>query len=250
VPGSLGGVQPDLHLRVLAERGGALVDAAGGASGVPVPSCPDWTVADLVVHVGLVWGWAATVVTTGDRTEFGPPPADRGDEALGHWAREQLAALGDALHDADPDSACWTFGPPRSRRFWFRRQALETVLHAWDVEHATATPTPMDPEVAADGVDEHLAVIVPRALGRRHGTWSGETVHLHRTDGEGEWLVRLGPDGEAVVEHAHGKADVALRGTAEALWLWSTNRATGEEGGVERFGDEGILSRWRDAMVF
>ncbi len=243
-------MEPAAHLDILTERSDALLDAAAGSTGVPVPTCPDWTVADLVVHMGLVWGWAAQIVTTKERARFGEPPEDRGGPALRTWAKARAARLIGTLGAADPEVDCWTFGPPRSARFWFRRQALETVLHAWDVEGAVGVPSPIGPEVAADGVDEHLSVMVPRSLRSSPDLWTGQTVHLHRTDGDGEWVVRLGPDGGAVVERAHSKADLALRGTAEALWLWCANRATADELGIERFGDEEIAARWQTEMAF
>ena len=238
-------VEPARYLQVLYERADALLDASQGAMGLEVPTCPGWTVADLVVHVGLVWGWAADTVSSGTRAARAPAPEDRSEDALRAWAKMQAARLGDALGAADPEASCWTFGLPRSARFWFRRQALETALHAWDAEGAVGRVARLDPDVAADGVDEHLTVIVPRSVGREPGAWSGETVHLHRTDGDGEWVVRLGPDGQVTAEHAHAKADLALRGPAEALWLWSANRASAEELGIERFGDETIAERWR-----
>ncbi len=243
-------MEPATHLEVLSERVDALLGAAAGALDVPIPACPDWTMADLVVHVGLVWGWSAEIVATRSRADRGEAPRDRADQALRGWAKEQAAHLLDALRAANPDAGCWTFGPPRSVRFWFRRQALETALHARDAQAAVGTPSRIDPEVAADGVDEHLSVMVPRSVRLRPEPWTGQTVHLHRTDGEGEWVVRLGPDGGVATERSHSKADVALRGTAEALWLWCTNRATVEELGIESFGDQEVAARWRMAMAF
>jgi len=235
---------------VLSERAGALLLAATESMEALVPTCPGWTVADLVVHVGGVWGWAADIVTTGSRAEGREPPGERSERALRAWASEEGARLVAALGAADPDADCWTFGLPRATRFWFRRQALETTVHAWDVGRAVGRPTPIDGELAADGIDEHLFVIVPRAVRRSPGAWSGESVHFHRTDGDGEWIVRLGPEGEVTTSRAHTKADLALRGTAEALWLWSTNRQTADAAGIERFGDEAIAARWRTDLSF
>lgn len=238
------------HLLVLSERARALLDAASGEMDVPVPTCPDWTVADLVVHMGLVWGWAANTVATKARAPSGKAPDDRSDHALLAWANGEGTRLVDTLSEADPDADCWTFGPPRSVRFWFRRQALETVLHAWDAERAVGASPHIGPAIAVDGIDEHLHVMVPRSLRLRPDAWSGQTVHLHCTDTDGEWVVRLGPDGKAETERTHTKADVALRGTAEALWLWCANRAIPEELAIERFGEEEIAARWRVEMVF
>ncbi|MDA8309139.1 MAG: maleylpyruvate isomerase family mycothiol-dependent enzyme [Actinomycetota bacterium] len=243
-------MEPAAHLEVLAERARALVAATAGATGVLVPTCPGWTVAELLVHVGTVWGWAAEVVATGLRADRREPPSLHSDEGLRAWAQGEADRLVATLGAADPDAPCWTFGAPRAMRFWFRRQALETALHAWDVEHAVGIPAVLDPTVAADGVDEHLTVIVPRSVRAHPDGWSGETVHLHRTDGDGEWVVRLGPDGAVATERAHAKADLALRGPAESLWLWCANRAPADALGLERFGDEAVAARWQKEMAF
>lgn len=235
---------------MLSERSYALLDAASGAMDVRVPSCPDWRVADLVTHVGLVWGWAADIVTTKARADMAASPDDRSDDALRGWAKGRAVLLLDALGASDPEADCWTFGLPRSVRFWFRRTALEATMHAWDAEAAVGTASHIDPEVAADGVDEYLHVMVARSLRVNPDRWTGETVHLHRTDGDGEWVVRLGPDGDVAIERAHSKSDLALRGSAEALWLWCANRATADEVGIEQFGDEGIAARWQRGIAF
>ena len=55
-----------------------------------------------------------------------------------------------------------------------------------------ARPTPFDGALAVDGIDEHLEnlpfIVGPRA----DAPGSGETLHLHCTDRDGEWLLRLG----------------------------------------------------------
>lgn len=243
-------MEPADHLHALHHSAQALLTAASGHLDRPVPSCPDWDVAELVEHVALVWAWAAAIVDSGERAERGAPAPDRSEEVLLPWARAHAARLEASLGAADPDSGCWTFGLPRTRRFWIRRQALETVLHAWDVQQVAGHAAVMDPAVAADGVDEFLTVMVPRGLGREPGRWVGETFHLHRTDGEGEWTVRLGPDGATAVEHGHGRADVAVRGPAEALWLWCTNRLPLANLPLEVFGDGALADQWTSEITF
>ena len=82
----------------------------------------------------------------------------------------------------------------------------------------------------------------PARSKRRPNVWTGQSFHLHRTDGEGEWTVRLGPDGEVSTEHAHGKGDVALRGPASSLYLWCLNRVPADE--LEVFGDPAVAALW------
>jgi uncharacterized protein (TIGR03083 family) len=243
-------MDPLEHIGVLRRGVGLLLGAAAGALDQPVPTCPGWDLADLVIHAGTSWGWVADVVITGRQVDRSKGPEERTEPALLGWARKQGDRLLEACNAADPDSDCWTIGPPRSRRFWFRRQALEVTLHAYDAQTASGSTTPFDPEVAADGVDEFLTVMIPSWLTRNPHVWDGQTVHLHQTDGEGEWLVRLGPNGAIEVERSHGTGDVALHGPVTALWLWCWNRASITEHDLEVFGDTDVAARWKSTISF
>jgi hypothetical protein len=68
-------------------------------------------------------------------------------------------------------------------------------------------------------------------------------VHLHRTDGDGEWLVTI--DAAPAIEHGHAKGDLAVRGPAVELLLWALGRGTGDQPAVEVFGDAGLSDAWR-----
>jgi uncharacterized protein (TIGR03083 family) len=218
-----------------------------------VRSCPAWDMADLVGHVGGAWARGAAVLRTGAEAQRPEVPVVGSDDELLDWARKQAAEVADAvatLGVADPDHDCWTFGMPRSRRFWVRRMALETALHAWDAVGAVGRSLPIDSDLAADGVDEFLTVILPRSLGRNPGTWSGQSLHLHRTDGDGEWLVRLDA-GQAAVERGHAKGDVAVRGGGSDLYLWCTGRGKVDElPGLDVVGDRSVAERWSTDVAF
>ena len=203
--------------------------------------------AQLVAHLGRVWGWAARVVDTGSRADHPEPEGVAEDELVG-WAGGQARALIGVLEVADPDSSCWTFGEPRNRLFWSRRQALETAVHAWDAQLAVNDPEPLGSDLSVNGIDEFLDVMLPRSMGRHPGTWTGQSLHLHCTDGDGEWMVRLGPDSTVTAERAHGKADVALHGPAPTLYLWCLNRASSSD--LTVFGDSSVVDRWRSEISF
>jgi uncharacterized protein (TIGR03083 family) len=210
--------------------------AARAGLGARVPSCPEWTVAELVGHQGVVHRWATATVGSLSheriswRSLSGPP----GDDALLDWFREGSAALVQTLKEADPDAPVWTFLPDGRVSFWFRRQALETAVHRWDAQLAARSPQPIEAELAADGVDEELGFRV--ALGRLPDE-GGATVHLHCTDVEGEWLIRLGRPAE--IERVHAKGDAAARGGASELLLvvWGRRPVTT----LDVFGDVRLL---------
>src|SRR5262249_34298234 len=151
--------------------------------------------------------------------------------------------LADALERADPDDACWSWTDDRTVRFWARRQAHELAIHRWDAQRAAGNPEPIEHEQAVDSIQELFDIRDFRPDGVPPG--HGETLHLHCTDGEGEWLARFEPD-RAIVTHEHAKADAAARGTASDLLLLMWGRIPVEQ--VEVFGDPSLFSSWRDGM--
>jgi uncharacterized protein (TIGR03083 family) len=241
---------PDTYLEAVRVGSTALLAAGHTDLEAPVPSCPGWNVANVVRHVGGVHQWAAIAVRSGgpDRPEFPDISDDLQGTALLDWAEVRAAELLASLAEADPDAGAWTFGPPRTVRFWLRRQAHETSVHAWDAGNAVGKPLAISPDVAADGLAEFLEVMLGRMVKRVPAPWTGQTVHFHRTDGEGEWLATLGPDGAVTVEQRHGKGELAVRASALDLLLWATNRIG--SGRVELLGDAALADRWRSELAF
>ena len=185
----------------------------------PVAACPGWSVSDLLAHLTAVHRWATQIVETraSERIRRDPTTVPEGAALLDHLA-EGAARLQAVLHAADLDDTVWTFTGPRPARWWLRRQVHETAVHAWDATAAAGTAEAVPAAVAVDGIDEHLEVFVPRFFDTAAFGGTGETMHLHATDGDGEWLVRFDPDA-VVVRREHAKGDVAARGTASDLLL-------------------------------
>jgi len=243
------GLDHDAHIDAIERESAAFVGAAAAIdSDARVPSCPDWTVDDLLRHVGVVQRWATAQV--GERrtervwTDDVDAPVER--DALLSWVRESSAGLVAVLRATPPDTAMWTFPGMGEARFWSRRQAQEIALHRVDMQlarpGAAGPPDPIESELACDGIDEFLEAVVPHRL-RDRMVGDGETFHFHRTDGEGEWLVRLTPAGPEV-ERTHAKGDLAIRGGASDLLLVLRNR--GGLDAVEVFGDVALLDRWHE----
>jgi len=237
-------VEPSQYLAAVRADSARLLTAARAAGlDAPVPSCPDWTVADLLGHVGQVQRWQADLIARRVQSaEFSlaEPPTD--PAVLVAWVEDASALLVEVLAATDPSVAVWTFAGPGTAAFWFRRQAHEAACHRVDAELAAGVVPVVDPELARDGIDEFLELAVGGLL-RERLAGSGETVHLHRTDGEGEWMIRRGPDGPAVT-HEHAKGDVAARGSASDLLLALRGRIG--TGALEVFGDAGVLERFVD----
>ena len=137
----------------------------------------------------------------------------------------------------------WSCTGDQTAGFWSRRQANEVAVHRWDAELAAGDPTPIDNELAADGVDERLDML--RLFDAITGT--GETIHLHCTDIDGEWVVTLSDEGPRT-ERVHAKSDVAVRGTASDLDLFVCGRV--DATAFEVFGDAQLLERFQSATHF
>ena len=233
----------DHYLGAIERESAALADAADRAGlAARVPSCPEWTVAELVRHQGLIHRWATETVASlsQERISRRSLPDAPADDRLLTWFREGSVTLVQTLRQADPDAPVWTFLPDGRVSFWFRRQAVETAVHRWDAQLAAKRVQPIEPELAADGVDEALSL---RAAAGRLPDEGGASVHFHCTDVEGEWLVRLGASAE--IERVHAKGDTAARGEASEILLviWGRRPVTT----LEIFGDAGLLIRLQEA---
>ena len=238
-------MRPIDYLEALRADGAALAAAAGRGLDAPVPACEDWTVADLVLHTGMVHRHKLEIVRgrLAEPPRPWPPAAPDRAELLG-WYEQGLQELLTVLEEADPETRVWTFHrPDQTVAFWCRRMAHETAVHRVDAESAHGDARPVPAGLAADGVGELLDVfLVPHLEGEPVGG-RGESLHLHATDTEGEWLVRLLPAG-VQVERGHAKGDAAARGTASDLLLFLWGRAPADR--LESFGDPAVLPRVRE----
>jgi len=230
--------------------------------GRPVPSCPGWTLADLVAHLGRVHRWATAIVTRlpQQRIELSAQEAGAPKDwsKVPEWFAAGGAALVEALGRADLDAPCYSWGADQHVRYWLRRQLHETAIHRVDAELAVLGEAgALDAAVAVDNIDEFLDNLPYMRRFRRevrelHG--DGETIHLHATDLDastlpGEWLITLEPDGFRW-SHAHVKGAAAVRGTARDLALWINHRVPGSAPGLELLGEEPLLTYWAAKTVF
>jgi uncharacterized protein (TIGR03083 family) len=210
-------VEPSDHLNVFQRDGAAFADACRTAGlDAPVPSCPGWTVDELLWHLTEIhhfWGWMlAERVDTPD--SYVRPDRPTGDALFDMYA-DGLGRLGSALRDTPPDTAIWTWTDDHSVGWLVRRMAHETAIHRWDAEDAAGVAQPLDPELASDGIDEFLTWFLSPAADAQP---VGGSVHIHCGDVAGEWTLRPAGDGFDVTRE-HAKGDCALRGPASDLLL-------------------------------
>ncbi|WP_345625352.1 maleylpyruvate isomerase N-terminal domain-containing protein [Rugosimonospora acidiphila] len=245
----------DFWLAALRTEGPAFREAVTDAPlDAPVPSCPGWTVAHLIGHLGEFYGFVLSHVGRGVTSrpedtspeEFQPPS---GADPLSWWDEryQQVISTLDAL---DPDMPAWNWAPQaKTVEFWHRRAAHETTVHRWDAQFATINAEPIEPKLAADGVDEVLDTWLP--AGRRRGPSDlVGVVGLGATDLDREWLVRLRADGgvalldtDTLLDTDEHRERAVARGTASDLMLALYGRVGFDL--LELAGDERLLEALR-----
>jgi uncharacterized protein (TIGR03083 family) len=215
-----------------------------GDAGAQVPTCPDWTLLDLAKHVGGVMGFWSHVLADG----MGRPKPEIIEEpgpAPTMWFTTIASALVGELKAGTGDTKVWTWDPSnQSAGFVARRMAHETAIHRFDAQMAIGKPQPVEPALAADGIEEIFAMCA--AAPDRMGQGEGQTLHLHSAEGN-EWLIAMKPDGLEVTRE-HAKGDLALKGAVSDLELLLYDRPP--IGEVERFGDETVLDAWYRVFKF
>lgn len=186
-----------------------------------VPSCPEWNMGKLIVHTGQHHRWVADAIRrAGEPPETPGKPGLRGRELV-EWFRSGWGELADLLSSKSDDEPAWTWSEQQTVAFWRRRTALETLVHRWDAENATGQTSELDPELANDGIDEMLFVM----LGEGDGTtYNGAPMNLMltTTDVGGSWNVELSDGAVLKPQRGESEADLVVRAPAGnlLLYLW------------------------------
>lgn len=226
----------------------------------PVPTCPDWTLADLLLHLGTAHRNIESAVRDRDRPPAtpadGPDPADA--DALDVWLADGARTLSRTLRDAGPDAQVVNFGIDQKASFWARRAAHETVVHRADVAATTGADYAVDAALAADCLDEWLDILSLMAAmdvrpELKEILGPGRTIHLHATDTppetRGEWFIDLTGD-RITWRHAHEKAAVAVRGPVADVLRIIYRRLPADFDTVTVSGDRGVLDLWLEKARF
>ncbi|MGW6207793.1 maleylpyruvate isomerase family mycothiol-dependent enzyme [Streptomyces sp. NPDC055089] len=243
-------------LVLVEDRSAALRDCVGGSPDLDgrVPSCPDWSLRDLVEHVTEVqYFWAAAVAAGPSEKPPAPAPAPApvpaGDTSPADLLERSAAATRElvaALRAAGPGTGCWAWwgdsDVPMTSGAVARHQVQEAAVHAFDAQLTTGTPQPVPGVVALDGIDEFIAISHGTA-----GSWPHEPVRigLHAAEGE-SWVLDLTASGSHVVD---GRPETAtgLHGPASDLLLALHGRLS--PGGLRIQGDRAVLENllsWPD----
>jgi uncharacterized protein (TIGR03083 family) len=226
---------PNRHLEGLREAMLAFVrygDRAGLSA--RVPTCPDWSLRELIAHQGMVHRWA-TANLRGDSAD--PDTLER----AGLSDPDPLEWLADGAIDlvttwthapADVSTVVFLNDAPGPKQFWARRQCHETTIHAVDALAASLGRPPkadevwVDAELAADGIDELLCGFLTRSRSRLR-TDEPRVLVVAPEDRDEWWEVRLSPQppvSSRRTDATPADADWVLTGPAVELYLRLWNR--------------------------
>ncbi|MEU1012175.1 maleylpyruvate isomerase family mycothiol-dependent enzyme [Streptomyces sp. NPDC005890] len=249
---------PDL-LRLIDERSTAFRAVVAAAPGLDaqVPTCPGWTLFDLVKHLGGGDRFWAAIVGAGPAD--GPPaeavaaraalevPQER--EALLAWLDASTQLLLGALRAAGSGSGCWTWWPasqsPQTAGGTARHRVQETAVHTYDAQLAGGAPQPLPVELALDGVEEFLFTVCATPSAWPH---KATAFDFHAAEGR-SWRLTVDGDGArttripAPTAEDSDAAGASVHGTASELVLYLYDRIQADS--LHVGGDAGLLDLLR-----
>ena len=227
------------HVSAVERETHSIVDAFGDAPpDARVPTCPEFSLADLAAHVGQFTALWTHVLCEAAGAEKPPyEPLEAGDD-LGAWYQPLADHLLARLHATTGDAPSWMWIPDQQTAGSVaRRCANELSIHRYDAQTASGRTTPLDAAVALDAIDE-IFVMLPVWENPPEG--SGRTMLLRATEGERR-SITLGPEGPRIDDQQRD-ADLTLSASASDLALVLFERPS--IGAVQRAGDGAVLDNW------
>jgi uncharacterized protein (TIGR03083 family) len=224
-----------------------LAEVTSGDQGMKVPTCPEWTIADLVNHIAHVYLHKVQCMRLNAFPKPWPPePTGETPSQMLERGYAELSAEF-AQRPAESAAATW-FDPDQTVGFWRRRMAQETVIHRIDAELAAGVPSePIRADLALDGIDEILKIV----LAWSSGQWIDEfTDTLSKGDGSvliiGRWLVSWNSSSISVSDEGIESGDAAVNGSADAVLRWLWRRA--DDSAVQLTGDLAKVAQMQELL--
>jgi uncharacterized protein (TIGR03083 family) len=237
------------HLGLLASEGARILDAYRRDPDGRVPWSDRWTVRSVARHVAGSHHAVAVILSDRPTADFARaaamPRVETSDPGFPEWFAGTTEELLHQCRVVPPEAACWAPHPllEGTGAYWTRRIAYDTLVHRWDAEAGAGIAGPaMEPETAADAVDELLDVGV-RVIRAVADAPAGPSISLASTDAHRAWHLDLGEVGHLTIRTAPIDTVVTLRGTAEALLLWLWGRVDIAAGEIEIDGDRSVVAR-------
>lgn len=187
-----------------------------------VPSCPDWNLQQLMLHLADVQAhWAKTILNP-DASEEMDFINQTPDREINEWCEQKTKELIDAINSVSPDKPCATWWTsPKTAEAIARHQAQEACVHAWDAHLAIGQDNPLPREVALDGIAEWINV---------HDEW---------TQAKDFTIIFAPTDSSETITWNRGGESIRLSATASDLALFLNGRRPVEE--LTLTGDESAI---------
>jgi uncharacterized protein (TIGR03083 family) len=234
----------------------------------PVPTAPEWTAADLLWHVAAevqhFWTYVLesrpAAPTEETYTELERPEGASYQDLLARFD-ELNSRFIKTLEQTGPEEPTWSWSNDQTAGFTYRRQAHEILIHRLDAELTAGAVTPLDPALAADGVDELLDVFYGGKPDWASFAGGDQYVRVDAVDTDTQTWVQLGlvsgtrPGGDRLEDEpdlsvvsadqipAGTEPDVVIEGTAADLDAWLWRRRDDED--IQVTGDNDIYERFR-----
>ena len=245
-------LSPERYLELIRSGSARLSDVGELGLDADVPSCAGWQVRDVLAHVAEVYQHKIACIRDNASPDPWPPPefADREPRAFFAASADEL--LGELERRGPNESSFTWWADDQSTGFWFRRMAQEIAVHRYDAELAHEATTAIDPDLAVDGVDEVLRVM----LG---GPWWADYDTEHPVDatvrieaGRRYWLAAVGPDSVTVTDDSVDPSELTepaagISGDPESVLLWLWGRRA--DGAVTLDGDAEVIREFRARLA-
>ena len=221
----------------------------------PVPTCPGWSLADLVDHVGATQRMVAMLVgerladptTAFERQAAAPTSSDE----WGTWMTEGLALARDAFSEVDDLTPVWDpSGAAAGVPFWSRRLFGEACVHRADAAAALELPYELPAEHAVEALQDWLETMTSRGYWDAKPDFAaamagdGQSLHFHATDADADWVARRDPDQVILDRSAPTDADVTVSGPATDLLLAICRRRPLSDSSLDVAGDAALFNHW------
>ena len=227
----------------------------------PVPTCPDWTMADLVWHLAEVeLFWSHVIAGRPSEPDSYEEPKRPSDRELVEGLERAAIGLVDALTDVDPAEAAWSWAGEQTVAFTLRRQSHEALVHHVDGCIAAAVDLPsIAPGLAADGVDEMLGVMLGDLPEWARFEHRPGVIQLLTGDTDDAWTLAFGrmigtsPESGTdydldALDPVDESPDAIVKGAAVDLHLWLSGR--GDLANLSVHGDATLAHRLRSIATF
>ena len=242
------------HVDLIASEADRILAAYRSDPDGRVPWSDRWTVRSVARHVSGSHHAVGVILSdrpTGDfATAAAMPRVEANDPEFPDWFAGRTERLLAQCRAVPADAVCWA--PHRlitgTGAYWTRRIAYDTLVHRWDAEAGAGIAGPaMDPDVAADAVDELLSIGL-RVTRSAMDAPAGPAIRLACTDAPKAWHLDLAEAGRLTVHTNPIDTAATIRGTAEALLLWLWGRVDIGDAGIEVDGDRSVVARRNELL--